>query len=214
MHDPQRNGFARREALVRLGLGGLGLAAGPSWLFSLTAHAEEHAHAAPPAAAPAADWKPKALTPHQDATVTALSELIIPETDTPGAKAAYVNRFVDAVIADADEKDAEEFLRGLDWVDERCCELFGTDFVDTSPAGQNALLTIMSSEQNRALEDRLGRDFFRAMKALTILGYSTSDAGMKEIGDDGNLFFASYEGCHHPEHGGTPKQAALARKKS
>ena len=35
----------------------------------------------------------------QNATVIELSEMIIPQTDTPGAKVALVNRFVDSVLA-------------------------------------------------------------------------------------------------------------------
>ena len=40
------------------------------------------------------------LTEHQDAMVRVLAELIIPETDTPGAAAAHVNRFVDVMLAE------------------------------------------------------------------------------------------------------------------
>ena len=41
------------------------------------------------------------LTAHQNDAVIVLTELIVPETDTPGAKATLVNRFIDGVLADA-----------------------------------------------------------------------------------------------------------------
>jgi len=40
----------------------------------------------------------KALDPYQNAIVVTISELIIPQTDTPGAKAARVNEFIDLVV--------------------------------------------------------------------------------------------------------------------
>ena len=47
------------------------------------------------------DWTPRVLTARQNDAVVVLTELIIPETDTPGAKAALVNRFIDSVLSDA-----------------------------------------------------------------------------------------------------------------
>jgi len=199
----ETSGLGRREALRRLTLGGLGAASIPAWVEALAglAEARGHVHAAAPAP-PAADWKPKVLDPHQDETVTVISELIIPQTDTPGAKAAFVNRFVDEVLADAEEKDRRQFLRGLRWMDDRSNELFGADFAKAAPEQQAALLTILSSDLNRALEDEIGRDFFKAVKSMTITGYYTSEVGMKEeLGDDGQLFFLEFKGCTHPEHG-------------
>ncbi len=205
----------RRDALRRIGWGGLGAAATPLWLTSPSALAEEHAHTlrqAAPAVA-AADWTPQALSAHQNEMVVTLSELIVPETDTPGAKAALVNRFVDAVLDDADEADRRSFLRGLEWIDTRSGELFGAEFLKATPDQQAALLTILSSGKNKALEDQLGVEFFQAMKELTITGYYTSEIGMKqELHDDGQLFFAALEGCTHPEHGGTAPPASARRK--
>jgi len=196
-------GLGRREALRRLTLGGLGAASLPAWVEALAglAEARGHSHAAAPPA-PAAEWAPKVLDTHQDETVTVIAELIIPATDTPGAAAALVNRFVDAVLADAHEAERREFLRGLRWMDARSRELFGADFVKSTPEEQAALLTILSSEKGVSLEDEIGRDFFAAVKSMTITGYYTSEVGMKqELGDDGRLFFLEFTGCAHPEHG-------------
>jgi hypothetical protein len=195
----------RREMLRKTLAGGVGAAVAP-WVVNLAEAAEEHAahlHAAPQAAAPAADWMPKAMNAHQNEMVMELSELIIPQTDTPGAKAALVNRFVDGVLDDADPRDKKEFFRGLTWVDERSRDLFGADFLATSPEQQNALLTIMSSGKNKSLMDQIGVDFFQSIKSMTITGYYTSEIGLRqELGDDGQLFFAEFKGCTHPEHGG------------
>src|ERR1022692_1363456 len=73
------------------------------------------------------------LNPHQNATVTIMSELIIPQTDTPGAKAARVNEFLDLILADwYDDDERSAFLAGLAGVDTRSQSLFGKDFVSAS----------------------------------------------------------------------------------
>lgn len=196
-----RRGLGRREAVRRLTLAGVGSAALPAWAEALIGIAEDHRHAQQASAAPAAEWKPKFLNAHQDHTVAMISELIIPETETPGAAAALVNRFVDGVLAAAPESQRREFLRGLRFVDGRSNELFGADFASARPDQQTALLTILSSEKNTAFEDEIGRDFWRVVKALTVSGYYGSKLGVeKELGDDGRMFFTEFLGCRHPEH--------------
>lgn len=194
----------RRDALRRLVTGSVGTAVAPPWVERLIASAHSHATrrqhlgSAEQARKP---WSPRALTVQQNAAVMAITDLIIPATDTPGAAAAKVNEFIDAIIDDAREAEKREFLGGLDWMDARCRELFGAGFVGCTPAQQLALLTIISSDRNTALEDRTGVAFFKAIKALTITGYYNSEVGLREeLGDDGTLFFADDPGCSHPEH--------------
>jgi hypothetical protein len=194
----------RRQALRTLAFGGIGAVAAPAWAQRLAEIARDHAdhvHTPVVAAAEAAAWAPKVFDAHQNETVVVLSELIIPQTDTPGAKAAKVNEFIDLVLDDAAASDRKQFMKGLTWVDGRSQELFGTDFVSAVPEQQTALLTIISSPNNKAFEDQVGVDFFKAIKGLTITGYYTSEIGMKqELGDDGQLFFLEFPGCTHPQH--------------
>lgn len=189
-------GVNRREALRRLAIGGAATAALPSWVESLSAFALDHAEAhgqRAAAAKTAAAWKPKILTPHQNATVITLSELIIPQTDTPGAKAANVNRFIDGVLAERQTDERTRFLAGLTALDERAKTEFGKPFVDATPDQQTAMLTKLSSEPVD--------EFFEAIKSMTIIGFYTSEVGMRqEMGDDGQMAFAEFKGCEHPEH--------------
>jgi Gluconate 2-dehydrogenase subunit 3 len=188
-------GVNRREALRRLAVGGAAAAALPSWVESLSALALDHAHThgQRAAAAKAVAWKPKVLTPHQNSTVITVSELIIPQTDTPGAKAANVNRIIDSVLAEGREGDRTKFLAGLTALDERAKTEFGKPFIGITPEQQTAMLTKLSTPPVD--------EFFEAIKSMTIIGYYTSEVGMRqEIGDDGTLFFAEFKGCEHPEH--------------
>ena len=73
----------------------------------------------------------KTLNPHQDVTITTIAELIIPQTDTPGAKAARVNEFIDLILTEwYDEKERGRFLAGLADVDSRSQKMFGKNFVE------------------------------------------------------------------------------------
>jgi hypothetical protein len=84
-------------------------------------------------------------------------------------------------------------------LDVRSRALFRVDFLTATPAQQTDLLTRLSAEGSA--ESRELVDFFAAMKSMTITGYYTSEIGMRdELGDNGQLFLPSYDGCTHPEH--------------
>ena len=192
----------RRRALKMLTSGAVGITTASVWADSLCAFAQQqtHAHAAQAAMA-AQDWTPRVLSPRQNDLVTELAELIIPQTDTPGAKAAKVNRFIDSVLHEAPAEERERFLKGLGWVDTRSRALFKKDFLAVTPAERTKLLARISDETKPAPEDRSGADFFRALKSMTIDGYYTSQIGLQqELGDSGQLFLVQFGGCDHPEH--------------
>jgi len=194
----------RRQALRTLGTAAVGAAASSLWVESLSAFARQQAHShAAQAAVAAPAWTPRVLTAKQNDAVVILTELIIPETTTPGAKAARVNRFIDTVLSEARPADRDEFLRGLAWMDERSRALFGKDLVSAGAEEQTKLLTRLSAEGNPENEDSIGRDFFTALKSMTINGYYTTEIGLRqELGDSGQLFSLEFQGCDHPEHQG------------
>jgi hypothetical protein len=194
----------RRQALRRLAGGAVGAAAGSLWVESLAGLARQQAHSHVAQAAIAAPgWTPRVLSAAQNELVVTLTELIIPETDTPGAKAALVNRFIDSVLQEAPAAERTRFLQGLAWIDRRSRALFKTAFTAATAEQQAALLTRLSAAGSPAREDRAGLDFFRAIKSMTINGYYTTEAGLRqELGDDGQLFLPRFVGCDHPEHQG------------
>src|SRR5207302_9160459 len=86
----------------------------------------------------------RTLTPHLNDTVIAMTDQIIPATDTPGAKGARVNEFIDIILTEwATDTERQDFLAGLAGVDKQSNTLFGKDFVDASAEQQLALLRSM-----------------------------------------------------------------------
>ena len=146
---------------------------------------------------------------HQNQTVVALTELVIPETDTPGAKAAKVNEYIDLMLHDVDPDKGHEFLKGLGWLDGHAIRLYDAPFVALDPADQNAILesldaagasdpadqasifeTVVRAEPNTAADTdsadlAVGAAFFKRLKRLTIEGYYTSRIGIAELNKNG-----------------------------
>jgi hypothetical protein len=140
----------------------------------------------------------KLFNPHQNQTVIVLSELIIPQTTSPGAKAARVNEFIDIFLSSLSASKRQEFLEGLQWVDLRSQALFQKLFVEATPQQQTDLLTRLSVPNST--ETTSGQNFFKLIKSLTVFGYYTSKVGIEE-----DLKFegwVEYKGCTHPEHQG------------
>ena len=193
--------LTRRDALRRLAVGGAATAALPLWVENLLAVADLHAQHTPAPAAAGSSWTPKVFDGHQNETVIVLSELIIPETDTPGAKGARVNEYIDGVLADAPAGDRDMFLGGLTWLDEQSRQRYKRPFANAAPEQQVAFLTELSTTAEPPPELRRGAEFFTAIRAMTIAGYYTSEPGLlQEIGDPPSLFFTEFKGCTHPEH--------------
>jgi glucoside 3-dehydrogenase (cytochrome c) hitch-hiker subunit len=139
------------------------------------------------------------LNPHQDETVAVISELIIPQTATPGARAAKVNQFIDLFLSNAQAEFQQEFVEGLTWIDRRSEELFQCLFIKATPQEQGNLLTQISTDDSS--EDSVGKTFIKRIKGLTVFGYYTSKEGMvEELGYQGAGYPGVYEGCTHPEH--------------
>lgn len=113
-----------------------------------------------------------------------IAETILPETSTPGAKAAGVGAFMALMVTDAYSGDEQQlFKKGMRSVNAECDEMHGADFMSVSPAQRLSLLEKLDAEQHRQMQDRdddTPAHYFRMMKELALLGYFTSEIGYME----------------------------------
>ena len=131
-------------------------------------------------------WLPRTLDPHQNETVIALADVILPETDTPAASAARVNEFVDLILTEwFDPEETDRFLTGLADLDARCRDTYGRDFVDCSEEERISVTATMDAEVQALREapgGEPGSHFFFQMKRLTLAGFFTSEIGQEAVG--------------------------------
>ena len=135
------------------------------------------------------DWRPSALDDHQNETVIVLTELIIPATDTPSAKAAHVSRYIDLLLRDGDAAQRERFVAGLNWLDGQAIAQHRHPFVRCTPEQQTAMLKSMDDGRGP------GRDFFRSVKNLTSRIYYSTQIGHQELNKGGRV--PKTFGCSH-----------------
>jgi glucoside 3-dehydrogenase (cytochrome c) hitch-hiker subunit len=104
------------------------------------------------------EWRPELLSPAQGAVLAEVAETILPETDTPGAKAVRVHVFIDLAlarcVAPAQQQAALAALDSL-----------GGDFPGLSP-----------TERQRRVE-RMAPEPLGLLRELTLLGYFSSEIG-------------------------------------
>jgi hypothetical protein len=124
------------------------------------------------------------LDAHQRETVATIAELIIPTTDTPGARAAQVHDFIDLLLAEwAPDDHRAQFLAGLADVDARARTAYGTDFLTATEAQRVELLKTFDAERPNPSEGKPDAPppFFQMMKFVTVYGYCTSEVGAPTV---------------------------------
>jgi hypothetical protein len=117
------------------------------------------------------------LNAEQYLLVDELTEIIIPTTITPGAKEAKVAAFIDLILADCyGEKEKKMFTDGLQ-------QLMNNKFLTHSSVKQKEILENLEKESMISRNNSNDTDFWRMLKELTLLGYFSSEVGIKSSFD-------------------------------
>lgn len=179
--------ISRRAAVQRVAamMGGLALVGGErAWAFSADAAARAQAAANGAGTFTAADI----------ALLDEIAETIVPETSTPGAKAARTGAFMALMVEDVyTDRNQQIFRDGVRALEESCRRATGVGFMAATPPQRLGLLQVLDREQRTASQARVtirtrfppsaapDEDepvhYFRMMKELALLGYFTSEIG-------------------------------------
>jgi hypothetical protein len=110
-----------------------------------------------------------------------VAETILPETSTPGAKAAGVGPFIAMMVTDTYfENDQQIFRDGLNSLQAQSLRLYGAHFQIVTVAQRLTLVERLDAEQHLYMQTReegAPTHYFRMLKELTLLGYFTSEIG-------------------------------------
>jgi len=171
----------RREAIKRVSvmLGGVALVGGTNLLTACEkagTPARETAAAAPPAP----------FTTQEIAYLDEVAETILPQTKTPGAKAAKTGAFMALMVTDSySARDAGIFREGMRKVNEATQAAHKADFMAATPEQRLAVLTQLDREQKRHMDARDAAT--RAKRGLPPVPV-TAEAG--EAGKEGDAYLS------------------------
>ena len=203
--------ISRRELLRATMYASVAAALGPTFSFAQAVHSDITAAARGEDGSEFLtnpNWKAVFLNDQQDKTLIALSDVIIPATDTPGAKEALVNRYLDLMLSVQPAEFQQKFLDALAFIDAESQRQFANEFRSLSLEDQVALLTPWAyarqashwteREETREAEPETGQEHFGRLKSLIAVAYYGSEVGAKELGWDGSVMNGPYQGCEQP----------------
>ena len=152
---------SRRESLKIIGAIGTTCA----FPFSADELYGQHAHASSPPQ-PEGPYTPQFFSADEFETLSRLTELIIPTTDTPGAIGAGVPRYIDGVVS-ANPEHKKRFREGMAWLEHESGRRFRKPFVNLTEAQQVKLLTPLSGAVDSHRKLGAGERFFAMVKNMT-----------------------------------------------
>ena len=139
-------------------------------------------------AKPSAGWQPAFLTPEQGEVVAEIAELILPRTQTPGAKDVGVPAFIDTMLKDAyTSVDHARYIAGLNELEAEAKRDHQRRFMDLDGATRLALVRRVHDEATKyertltVAPADLKRPFILMTKELTLLGFFTSQVGATQV---------------------------------
>ena len=130
----------------------------------------------------------KFFTDDEMATITVLSDIIIPKDEVSGsASEAGVPAFIEFIVKDMPYHQTP-MRGGLRWLDVQCMKKYDKGFKDLSAAQQIEMVDLIAYPDRAKGKPELtqGVAFFNKMRDLTVTGFYTSKMGVKDIGYVGN----------------------------
>lgn len=119
-------------------------------------------------------WSPTVLTQAQAQVLEVVVDLIVPATDTPGAREAGVARFIDRAMANFYDPGQVKMMRdGLDQMQADAQASYSTGFTALDVRQQTELLTRYDAEAS----PRAPTHFFALIRQATLIGFFTSETG-------------------------------------
>ncbi|MRS63894.1 gluconate 2-dehydrogenase subunit 3 family protein [Larkinella terrae] len=119
--------------------------------------------------------EPLVFSADQQKLIADLAEIIFPSTDTPGAKAAGVDRFIGYVVGHCTVPAQQEtFQKGLQQTDAFSQAAFGKPFSELDPTQQTEIVRQLTQRE---------KPFFLNMRELTIVGFFTSELGATKVAE-------------------------------
>lgn len=146
---------------------------------------------------PKTDWSPSFLSEDELQLVSEIAEMILPKTETPGAKDAQCERYIDAALhVFAKPEEQKDFKTNLHIFDEKAKEKFTKAFLALNQNEKEKIMDLVVKDMKEfEAAKKEGKHIFRRLKELTISGYCTSEVGVK----GGLLEFrpvpGPYQGC-------------------
>jgi hypothetical protein len=133
-------------------------------------------------------WKPAFLSADQAELVAEVAEIMIPRTDTPGAKDAGVPAFIDTMLNAVYEKEGQQrYLNGLDAFEKASQDFHGKAFMKLEPAQRVQLVekfhteAIQREHADKQPNRSARRPFILMTKELVLLGFFTSQVGATQV---------------------------------
>ena len=174
----------RREAIRRVSalLGGVALVGGTNLLTAC----EKASTPARETATAAGGVKAQPFTTQEVALLDEIAETILPETKTPGAKAAKTGAFMALMVTDGySPRDQQIFRDGMQKVNEATQQAHKVDFMAATPEQRLTVLTQLDREQKRMMDQRDAAA--RAKKGLPPVPVN-AEAG--ETGKEGDAYLS------------------------
>jgi gluconate 2-dehydrogenase gamma chain len=165
-----------------------------AWFQQSGATARSYAPPEPPLLR---DYQPKFFAAEDFAALQALTEILIPTDDTPGAREAHCAHYIDFVLQAATGV-MPELQR--DWR-EAMTALREAGFHAADANGRAQLVEAMSRPERDRSATHPAYRAYRLIKQQNTFAFYTSRAGMIETLDyRGNSFNQTFPACEHPEH--------------
>ncbi len=123
----------------------------------------------------------KALSQAHFDLVGDIADMIIPDTDTPGAKSVNVHYLVDELAANwMTEDDKNAFLNELTTLDDRIKAEYGQRFSELDNEKKALVLDQLGGEILSDIKSGEGNHIYLTLREMIIFGYYTSEVGASE----------------------------------